>query len=260
MPSAEYHKIQIIQTQEKLDMVYQSINNFTMPYKYFKKLNILPLDIVEGEMDKYFDIITLLLENFSEAKHIDYRIQFMYEGGIGNGIHQDLIPNLLKYYNNFPLELFSNYKISDYIMNNYKKYKEANVITPIIDNEIREELDNILTNKIISAKKNTIKYHTHQIIEEEGKTLYKIPIDKLPPNSKLTFDGGNLHCMNYNNIYIIKVCNKIIKYKNFKDDTKCSQVKKDVLLWYMDNDSYKLKDMDTKKYYTYENGIVKLED
>ena len=38
MPSAEYHKIQVIQEQEELDVVYQTINNFKLPYKYFKKL------------------------------------------------------------------------------------------------------------------------------------------------------------------------------------------------------------------------------
>ena len=74
-----YHNNQIIQKQEDLDMFYQTINNFKMPYKYFKKLNILPLDIVENEIDKYFDITTLILENFSEAKHISYKLEYLFK-------------------------------------------------------------------------------------------------------------------------------------------------------------------------------------
>ena len=35
-----------------------------LPYKYFKKFNLLPLDIIEGVIEKHFDINILLLENY----------------------------------------------------------------------------------------------------------------------------------------------------------------------------------------------------
>ena len=248
MPSAEYHKIQVIQEQEELDMIYQTINNFKMPYKYFKKLNILPLDIVEGEIHKYFDITTLLLENFSEAKHISHGcLRLIFEQ---IGIHEDLKPNLLKYYNNFPSELFNNYYIDDYIMNNYKKYKEANVITPIIDNQIREELDNIINNKTISIT-NTIIYQTQQLIEAEERELnnnkYKIPVRRFPHNSKLLITGN--YDSYYCEIIIVKVCKKIIKYEN-RYNPVVRQIKITQLEDILDGEDYKLVDrFDRQKCY-----------
>ena len=244
MSSTMYHKNQIIQRQEDLDMFYQTINNFKMPYKYFKKLNILPLDIVENEIDKYFDITTLLLENFSEAKHISYHIQFMYEG---NGIHQDLIPNLLKYYNNIPYELFKDYSIGKYIMNNYKKYKEANVITPTIDIQIREELDNIINDRIILKNTNTIKYHTQQIIEAEANKKYKIPVRRFPHNSKLLIT--QYPNSRYSEIIIVKICKKIIKYEN-RYNPVVRQMKITELETFLDNEDYELVDrFDRQKRY-----------
>lgn len=244
MPSADYHKNQINETQEELDMVYQTINNFKMPYKYFKKLNILPLNIVEGEIDKYFDIATLLLENFSEAKHMDYKLQYMYEG---DGIHQDLIPNLLKYHNNFPIELFSNYKFSEYIMNNYKKYKEANVITPTIDIEIREKLDDTINYNIILRKTNNIKYHTQQIIEIEERKKYKIPVRRFPHNSKLLIK--QYPHSRYNEIIIVKICKKIIKYED-RYSPRIRQMKITELEAFLDIEDYELVDrFDSEKRY-----------
>lgn len=240
MSSTMYHKNQIIQRQEDLDMFYQTINNFKMPYKYFKKLNILPLDIVEGEIDKYFDITTLILENFSEAKHISYHIKCMYEG---HSINQDLIPNLLKYYNNFPYELFSNYKFSNYIMNNYKKYKEANVITPTIDIEIREKLVNIINNDIILRNTNTIKYHTQQIIEIEDRKKYKIPVHRFPIDSKLLIT--EFPNSRYSDIIIVKICKKIIKYQDYNRVFR--QVKIEILEDYLDTIEYELVDKNDRQ-------------
>lgn len=248
MPSADYHKMQIIQTQENLDMIYQSINNFKMPYKYFKKLNILPLNIVEGEIDKYFDITTLILENFSEAKHISFELTYLYKN---SNINDELKNNFCKYYNNIPINLLVDYSLEDYIINNYKKYKEANVITPIIDNEIREKLDDTIYNNIILRKTNNIKYNTQQLIEAEERELnnkkYKIPVHRFPVDSKLLITSNPDNY--YSNIIIVKICKKIIKYQ-VGYNPAIRQKKIEDLEDILDGEDYKLVDrFDRQKRY-----------
>ena len=245
MHSTDYYQNKINQQQEKLDMVYQTINNFKMPYKYFKKLNILPLDIVEGEIDKYFDITTLILENYQEAKEINCKIKYMYENYV---IDEYLRHNFLKYYNNFPYELFNNnnHSLYEFINSNYKKYKEANVITPLIDKYIRENLDNTINN-IISNQTNKIKNITQQIIEIEKNKKYKIPIHKFPIDSKLLITHYPYSC--YSDIIIVKICKKIIKYQNRRNPV-VRQFKITELQAFLDNEDYKLVDrFDSKKQY-----------
>ena len=239
MPSADYHKMQIIQTQENLDMFYQTINNFKMPYKYFKKLNILPLDIVENEIDKYFDITTLILENFSEAKHISYKLEYLFKTSY---INEELKNNFCKYYNYIPINLLVDYSLEDYIINNYKKYKKANVITPTIDIEMREKLDNEINN-IILFNKNTIKYHTQQIIEIEDRKKYKIPVHRFPIDSKLLITEYP-NCR-YNDIIIVKICKKIIKYQDYNRVFR--QVKIEILEDYLDTIDYELVDKNDRQ-------------
>ena len=101
---------------------------------------------------------------------------------------------------------------------------------------------------------------------------YKIPVDKLPPNSLLEIEYNTRYYSRYNKIIILKVCNKIIKYieeqygyntieEQLNSPTKTlRQVKKQHLEDNLYNTIYKLKDYNTSKYYIYENGIVKLED
>jgi len=245
MTYADYYKNKLIQSQEELDEVYENINNFKIPYKYFKKLNILPLDIVEGEIDKYFDITTLLIENFSEAKHIDCKIKYLYDDC---NIVDDLKPNLLKYYNNFPCELLnnSNYNFYNFIMNNYKKYKEANVITPCIDMDIRGKLVDIINNNIL-RKTNNIKFNTQHLIEAEARNKYRIPVRRFPIDSQLLItEYPNCY---YSEIIIVKICKKIIKYQD-RHSPVVRQMKIEKLEDYLNDRDYKLVDrFDRQKRY-----------
>jgi len=79
------------------------MNGLIVPYRYFKKLNILPLNIVEGEMDKHFDIHRNLLEDYENLPY--YILQFvkLYEFPIT----KLTLMNYSKYYNNFPLHLIT---------------------------------------------------------------------------------------------------------------------------------------------------------
>jgi hypothetical protein len=60
-------KIKYNDNKEKFNTSYNIINSLTLPYKYFKKMNILPLNIVEGEIDKYFNIKDLLAETNNQG-------------------------------------------------------------------------------------------------------------------------------------------------------------------------------------------------
>lgn len=65
------NKIEYNDNKEKFITSSNIINSLTLPYKYFKKMNILPLDIVEGEIDKYFNIDTLLAETNNKGLQYD---------------------------------------------------------------------------------------------------------------------------------------------------------------------------------------------
>lgn len=64
-------KIKYNDNKENLNTSYNIINSLTLPYKYFKKMNILPLDILEGEIDKYFNIEDLLAETNNKKLKYD---------------------------------------------------------------------------------------------------------------------------------------------------------------------------------------------
>tara|TARA_R100000988_G_scaffold84788_1_gene47773 strand:+ start:104 stop:886 length:783 start_codon:yes stop_codon:yes gene_type:complete len=248
MRSANYYINELNQSQEELDMVYQTINNFKIPYKYFKKLNILPLDIVEGEIDKYFDITTLLLENYQEAKQIDCSLNCLYHSNYS--MPQELEDNFNKYHNDLPKYLTHNSTLVECIIVNYKKYKEVNVITPSVDIKIRERLDNNINNIILRRTKN-IKFNTQKLIEAEERELnnkkYKIPVRRFPIDSRLLItDYPNDY---YNDIIIVKICKKIIKYQN-QYNPVVRQIKITELEDYLDYTDYKLVDrFDRQKRY-----------
>ena len=61
-------KIQTISTN--LSNFKEEINNLRLPYAYFKKFNILPINFIEGELDKYFEYGVLMFEN---SNHDDYQ-------------------------------------------------------------------------------------------------------------------------------------------------------------------------------------------
>ena len=231
----DYYKQLINQEQRRLDEFYEDINNFKMPYKYFKKLNILPLYIVEGEIDKYFDITILLLENYEEAEHIH---NLYLEKHLHSVINEEVRSNFCKYYNNIPMSVLSTNWLDFEIMENYKKYKEANIITPSVDIIFRELTDATL-NQIVLNTTDNIKYYTQQVIEVEENKKYRIPVRRFPNDSRLLITNHPNHY--YSELIIVKICKKIIKFQH-RHNGFVRQMKITQLETFLDKEDYKLVD------------------
>jgi len=266
---------------QKKDMIEKYNNSLKSPYEYFKKLNILPLNIVEGELDKYFTFEELLFEDFKNYHNIGNILNrefiISYDWDCPN-FHKTLYDNVKKYYNyndakieycenkNIPQELIS--------LSNFRSYyAPIQMLWKIVSEDIKNDFkyDLIYHYKTdIKSLDNTIKgLENKQKIYIDAEK-YKIPVDKLPPNSLLQIEYNTRYYSRYNKIIILKVCNKIIKYIEEQNgyDTieeqlnsltkKSRQVKKKDLEDDLVNNIYTLKDYNTGKYYIYENGIVKL--
>jgi archaellin len=145
----------------------------------------------------------------------------------------------------------------------------------VVSEEIKDDFKYDLIynyNTNIKSLNNTIEELANKQKGYIKAQKYKIPVDKLPPNSQLKIEYNSSYYSRYNEIIILKVCNKIIKYmeEQYGYNTveeqlnsltiKRRQVKKQDLEEDLVNNIYKVKDYDSGKYYIYENGIVKLED
>jgi len=160
--------------------IKEFMESLIIPYKYFKKLHILPINMVEEEIDKYFDIKHILLENYFYLPNIIYKNVKIYELIISNWT----LDNYSKYYNNFPLKyMIDNYSdrpIKEDIIKNLDKY-----------NTVLDEQDYLSwTNKIYNTVNtifNTNKKDTQYLIEQydtlnkkiEQGILKKKAVDKL---------------------------------------------------------------------------------
>ena len=216
--------------QEQVDTIYQTINTFKLPYKYFKKFNILPLNLVEGELDKYFDIETLILENFGEAKHISNKLEYCFK----YSKCEMLIENFSKYFNNIPIKFLDETYVFDRVIHKYTKYKQHKIITSQVDINLKLKVREII-DKDISQYNNNISnylekiYEKQQELEIEEKRIednkkYFIPIDSWCPNSILKFPEEEDYYLD--GIIIVKVCNKVVKYTEQYRSHIVRQIKK----------------------------------
>jgi len=216
--------------QEQVDTIYQTINTYKLPYKYFKKFNILPLNLVEGELDKYFDIETLILENYGEAKHISNKLEYYFK----YSNCEMLIENFSKYFNNIPIKFLDETYVFDRVIHKYTKYKQHKIITSQVDInlklKVRELIDKDITeynNNISNCLENIYEKQQQLEIEEkriEDNKKYFIPIDSWCPNSILKFPDRENHCLD--GIIIVKVCNKVVKFRYPDNIDKIRQIKK----------------------------------
>jgi len=275
----ERNNIALHNELQKQHNINQYNKSLKAPYEYFKKLNILPVSLVEGEMDKYFTFNELLFEDFKDYNCIGNKNKKWPYTWLCPIFYQDLYDTVKKYFNynwarldyceskNIPLELICHYTFKDYYRDIRRLWK---VVSENIKNDFKSDLIYNYDSNISSLNK-TIDKLQHKQKGYIKAQKYKIPVDKLPPNSLLEIEYNSNSYSRYNEIIILKVCNKIIKYmEDFEYNTieeqlnnltiKRRQVKKQDLEDDLVDNIYKVKDYNTEKYYIYENGIVKLED
>jgi len=209
-------KIQTISTD--LLNFKEEINNLRLPFAYFKKFNILPINFIEGELDKYFEYGVLMFENLN---HNDY-------------------PKLLEFttletwrnfynYHNLPIELFNEmnhtadvFMFRNMLLKNLDFYKSINVVS---EGQYEDWIEQIKEDKTITINKHEDRLHKHWLRYNEINEEYidRVPLEGCFSNN---WEGSVL----YHNAEgfasrkgwkIIKVCNKIIKYySNYEEKNK----------------------------------------
>lgn len=211
------------------------MNGLIVPYRYFKKLNILPLNIVEGEMDKHFDIHRNLLADYENLPY--YILQFvkLYEFPIT----KLTLMNYSKYYNNFPLQLITDNcggerPIKEDIIKNLDKFEN------VLDKSDYCVWTNRLYNIVEGLYKQNYKNLTHLVnlynenekLVEENRNRTK----KLEAGMIVMFDNSKFRDIGYhkyrenNNLLITKFCAKTVKVEELRttklqDPPKRRQIK-----------------------------------
>lgn len=276
----ERNNIALHKHLEKKDNIIKYNNSLKAPYEYFKKLNILPVSLVEGEMDKYFTFDKLLFEDFKDYNCIGNKNYSWPYTWLCPYFYKILYDSVKQYFNyndakieyceskNIPQELISVYNFTRY-------FSDITDLWKIFSENIKEQFkDDLIYNydTNISRLNNTIKDLQDKQKGYIKAQKYLIPLDKIPPYSQLEIEYNTDSYSRYSEIIIIKVCDKIIKYieEQYGYNTieeqlnsltrKLRQVKKDRLKNELENNLYKLKDYDSNKYYVYVNGEVKLEE
>ena len=280
----ERNNVALHKLLQKRDNIIKYNNSLKAPYEYFKKLNILPLNIVEGELDKYFGFDELLFEDFKDYNFIGNKTYVCEYTNVTFDLdcpifYENLYNTVRRFYNyndakieyceskNIPQELITLYNFREYYSDITELWK---IVSENIKNDFKYDLIYNYDSNISSLNKTIDELQNKQKRYNKNQK-YLIPVDKIPPYSQLELEGEYNHSQDYHNIVIIKVCNKIIKHIQIGNDTliplqqlldfyRLKQVKKDMLLWYMENNSYKVKNYQRNKYYIYQNGEVKLED
>jgi len=198
---------------EKSSVITEFMNSIILPYKYFKKLNILPLNIVEGEIDKHFQTNRILLENYYNIPSIIKLDKFDLP------ISNNTITNYCKFYNNIPVSVINKITLRYDIFNNINKYEN------IIDSGDYTLWTNRLYNNL-QAKYFEIKKNLTKLVKEFNELEDKINQEQeeaqqvdLKPDMVIRFCPTIFGNLKYKNIFknkyfdfkIIKICPKSIK-------------------------------------------------
>lgn len=227
---------------EKKDNIIKYNNSLKAPYEYFKKLNILPVDIVEVEMDKYFTFDELLFEDFKDYCTIGNKNYSWPYNWLCPEFYSDLYHNVKLYFNytdakieyceskNIPQELIT--------LDNFRDYFNCiNILWKIVSEKVKNDFKNdLIYNYDINVFKlnKTIKKLQDKQKKFVDNEKYLIPLDNWEVGSSLWFeplDNNYLHITleDYNGLEIVKNCPKTIKYVMPHSSNNIKQIKKDII-------------------------------
>ena len=253
----------IIEDSSKINELKQEVTNLRLPYAYFKKYNILPLNFMEGELDKYFEYDRLVFENIYGSKgslQLDREKLNMYED-IHNILQDEFWKKFYKIHN-LNIEIYAE------LNNRADKIIELKQVFPNLDYYFNKgaidenSYDKLITNPINNIK-STIKMYkvyiessTKKLVDMDNEVYDKIPMDKLPIGS-VVFVG----CSSINEGLIVeKFCPKTIKFRKHDDPEKKVQVNKDRFEFKIGRFEYQVYSMRDRQYangvYQYKNGEV----
>jgi hypothetical protein len=224
------------------------MESLILPYQYFKKLNILPFNMVEEEMDKYFDIKHLLLQNYFNLPYVLKRSIKLYELPISN----ITLDNYSKYYNNFPLHLITDNcgerPIKEDIIKNLDKFN--NVLEEsdycVWTNRIFNMVETLFHTNLRKTEKFIKEYEEHNKLIERQLQQTKKSVDNLVVGDIIEFENGNRLGEGVYGIFkykVLKLNPKTIKFVELlHDNSECKNrvVKYDRLRVIFQNNNYEV--------------------
>lgn len=256
----------IIEDSSKINQLKQEVSNLRLPYAYFKKYNILPLNFVEGELDKYFEYDRLVFEDIYDRRGLLCDPQLgMEKFNMYDNIHSILQDEFWeKFYkiHNLNIEIYAS------LNNRADRTIELKQVFPNLDYYFNKgaidenSYDKLITNPInnikatIKMNKVYIEGDTQKLVDMDNEVYDKIPMDKLPIGS-VVFVG----CSSINEGLIVeKICPKTIKFRKHSDPEKKVQVNKERFEFKIGRFEYQVYSMRDRQYangvYQYKNGEV----
>ena len=261
----------LTQQLDKLTKKYNDkfivFDKLTLPFRYFKKYNIIDNNILEKYIEPHFNPIMLLLSMPNQQIRDIIRREYDLWADLHYDTHfldlkREVIElteisfdNICKYFNNIPRHLLDKYQLKYEVFNNFDFYSK------IID---KDDIDNCICKieKDIDRTKNQYIHSKNYIIQElKEEEKYHINIDDFPDGDFILISKSRGECITYC-MYIKKICKKIIKYSdiNYSSLGKRKQMKKEDLKdEYLDGMKYRLftTDLEYKYGYNNDNNITK---
>tara|TARA_R110002153_G_scaffold86672_4_gene215117 strand:+ start:893 stop:1648 length:756 start_codon:yes stop_codon:yes gene_type:complete len=223
---------------EKLLVIERVFDNLIQPLNYFKKFNILPIELIEEEIEaKYFTKEDLYMSNLKIFKK-KYRLlpidpySLIIPCLYGN-IESILLNRFSEIYN-IDTTLLCKYSLIKDIIANLDKYKNNGVLDKYLYNN--------LYNQIIEHFNKLYQKYNNKATEYMKQPKYNIKLDDLHAGMCIKFPNTYM-----DEIWIKKICAKTIKYGR-DYDYYCSDykniIKKEKLEYYMNIHTYKVYKID----------------
>ena len=232
---------------EKLLVIERVFDNLIQPLNYFKKFNILPIELIEEEIEaKYFTKEDLYMSNMKIFKK-KYLLQPIDPHSLFTPCYDNsepILPNSFGNIKSILLNRFSEiYNIDTTLLDKYSVIKDiiANLDKYKNNGVLDKYLYNNLYNQIIKRFNNYIKSITILATEYMNNKNFKIKLDDLHAGMCIKFTDISME------IWIKKICAKTIKY-GCDYDYYCSDykniIKKEKLEYYMNIHTYKVYKID----------------
>jgi len=233
---------------EKLLVIERVFDNLIQPLNYFKKFNILPIELIEEEIEaKYFTKEDLYMSNMKifKKKYLLLPISphslfspCLYDNSepiLPNSFSniESILLNRFSEIYNIDTELLSKHSVINDIISNLDKYKDNGVLDKYLYNN--------LYNQILEHFNKKYQAITDKANEYMNSINYKIKLDDLHAGMCIKFTDISME------IWIKKICAKTIKY-GCDYDYYCSDykniIKKEKLEYYMNIHTYKVYKID----------------
>ncbi len=226
---------------EKKIKIERQFDKLKQPLNYFKKLNILPIELIEEEIEeKYFTREDLYMSNIKIFKNnnilhpiSNYSLRYPWSG---NDLRYTLLYSFGEVYN-IDINLLDKHNVLNDILLNLDKYKDNGVLVKC--------LYDCLYKQILECFNKKYEEITRRANEYMNTKNYKIKLDDLQADMYIKFSEvpavGWHHLYN---LWIKKICSKTIKYTEYYDSDNIRLIKKQTLQDMFNSCNYRVYKID----------------